>query len=206
MGAAVISDAPYVVGVDSALSRTGIAIIERTADGCRARTAVVATDTEGRSVADRYRRVVTIVAGVRNRIGYTANRHGQPTLGLIEAPALAAEYGDAWSRAAVWYGIVGAFVERNAAIAEVTPMTLKKWVIGHAGSTKRPVEKRHIVAAMHQMWPGVPCTTSELRHHECEALAMAHMCAQHLGWDVPIRAHHGASLAVVKWPPVAVMT
>lgn len=190
---------PYVVGVDSALSRTGIALIERTPDGCRARTAVVATDNEGPWVADRYRRVARVVAGARCRLGTG------PQLALIEAPALAADYGDAWDRAAVWFGIVGALIDRGAVVAQVTPMTLKKWVIGHGGSPKRPVEKRHIVAAMHAMWPGVPCTTSELRHHECEALAMAHMCAQHLGWPVPVRAHHGASLAVVKWPKVPVM-
>jgi Holliday junction resolvasome RuvABC endonuclease subunit len=189
---------PYVLGVDSALARTGVAVIERTPDGCRARTYVITTDTPtntGDPVAERCRRITTI--GRR----FDAIVRETPELALIEAPALDAEYGNSWDRAGVFWWIGHTLIDHHRTkVAMIAPTTLKKWVLGYAGSAKHPVEKGHIVAGMHEMWPGVPCTSNDLRHHECEALAMAHMCAQHLGWPVPIRSHHGGPLAVVKWP------
>lgn len=188
---------PYVLGIDSALGHTGLAIIERTAEGCRASTDVVATASRGLSIPDRHRRIDAVVRGVGTRAGTTA------TLALIEAPALDADHGNAWDRAAVWWWIVGTLLDRDIPVATIAPTTLKKWATGRGGSAKAPVEKRHIVEAMHAMWPGLPCTTNPARHHEAEALAMAQAAAQHLGWPVPIRRHHGASLAVIKWPQPA---
>jgi crossover junction endodeoxyribonuclease RuvC len=186
---------PYVIGVDSALARTGVGIIERVGDSVRARTFVISTALTDDSVAGQNRRIKAVAAGVKATIPPDGGR-----LALIEAPAYDAFGGNALERAAVWYHIVDILLHLDIPLATVTPMTLKKWVTGSGGSTKHPVEKRHIVAGMHQMWPGLPCTSSDLRHHECEALAMAHMCAQHLGWPIPVRKHHGVPLAVVKWP------
>ncbi|MGH3933499.1 MAG: hypothetical protein ACRDS1_00705 [Pseudonocardiaceae bacterium] len=192
-----IEQPPCVLGIDSALSRTGVAIIERTPEGCRARTDVVASPTRSQSILDRHHRIIDIVGGVRAKAG------GRAELALIEAPALAADHGNAWDRAAVWWGILSVLLDRDVPVAMVAPTTLKKWATGRGGSAKNPVDKPDVVKAMHAMWPGVPATCSDLRHHECEALAMAHMCAQHLGWPVPVRRHHGEPLAVVKWPRLA---
>jgi Holliday junction resolvasome RuvABC endonuclease subunit len=190
--------APFVIGVDSALSRTGVAIIERLGDGCRARTFVIATNTPiDVSLTERHKRIDLVRRSAADIIRQRAE------LALIEAPALAAEFGNSHDRSAVWWWVVDIILGLKTPVAEVAPTTLKKWCTGHGGSAKKPVEKRHIVAAMHEMWPNIGCTVSELRHHECEALAMAHMCAQRLGWPVPTRKHHGLPMAVVKWPALA---
>jgi crossover junction endodeoxyribonuclease RuvC len=191
---------PYVLGIDSALQRTGVAVIQLVGGRCRARTEVLATAPRDTSIPDRHRRIAAVGQGVGALSGSSAS------LALVEAPALDADHGNAWDRAAVWWWIVGTLLHRDIPVATVAPTTLKKWATGRGGSAKHPVEKADVVRAMHAMWPGVPCTTSDLRHHECESLAMAHMCAQRLGWPVPVRAHHGEPLAVVKWPlaPVGV--
>lgn len=188
---------PYVLGIDSALHRTGVAVIELTSDGCRARTEVLATAARDQSIPERHRRIAAVGQGVGVLAGSRAE------LALVEAPALDADWGNSWDRAAVWWWIVGTLLHREIPVATVAPTTLKKWATGRGGSAKNPVEKADVVKAMHAMWPGVPATSNEARHHECEALAMAQMCAQHLGWPVPVRAHHGTSLDVVKWPQLA---
>ena len=190
----ITTQPPYVLGIDSALSKTGVAVIERTPEGCRAHTALVASPTRSQSIVDRHHRIIEIVQGVRAQAGQRAE------LALIEAPALDADHGNSWDRAAVWWGIVSVLLDRNVPVAWVAPTTLKKWVTGRGGSAKNPVEKHHIVEGMREMWPGVPCTRNAKRHHECEGLALSHMAAQHLGWPVPIRRHHGEPLSVVKWP------
>lgn len=185
---------PCVLGIDSALVRTGLAAIELTPRGCRARTGLVASpapDHPDISLAGRYGRMERVALGIRAWIGNRA------ALALIEAPALDADGGDAHTRAWIWWQIIGRLVELGIPVAQVVPGTLKKWATKTAKS-----EKADVVRAMHQLWPGVPCTTNEARHHECEALGMATMCAQRLGWPVPVRKHHGESLAVVKWPKV----
>jgi len=189
----------YVIGIDPALSRTGVGIIERVGDSCRARTHVVATALIEDSILARHCRITAVGNGVDSLIP----RH-PAQLALIEAPALDADHGNAWDRAAVWWWIVGVLLRRDIPVATVAPTTLKKWATGRGGSPKNPVEKRHIVAAMHSMWPGLACTKSELRHNECDALSAATMCAQFLRWPVPTRKHQGASLAVVKWPRMVV--
>ena len=66
-------------------------------------------------------------------------------LALIEAPALDADGGNAWDRAAVWWGIVSVLLDHDVPVAWVAPTTLKRWVTGRGGFPKRPVEKHHIV-------------------------------------------------------------
>ncbi|MGH3795974.1 MAG: hypothetical protein ACRDSP_13915 [Pseudonocardiaceae bacterium] len=189
-----MSQPHYVLGIDSALHRTGVAVIELVDGACRARTDVLATAARDNSIPERHRRIAAVGQGV----GVLAGSRAQ--LALVEAPALDADHGNAWDRAAVWWWIVGTLLNREIPVAMIAPTTLKKWATGRGGSSKHPVEKADVVRAMHAMWPGVPATCSDLRHHEAEALAMAQMCAQHLGWPVPVRRHHGESLAVVKWP------
>lgn len=186
---------PAVVGIDPALVKTGIGIIERRGRSCVGRTELVSTlSLDDNQVAERYTRISYIAARVDAAIPPGT------VLALLEAPALDAVYGDAWGRAGVWWHIVGHLRRRRIPVGVVMPTTLKKWATGYGGSRKRPVDKTHIVAAMREMWPGLGATASDARHHECEGLAMAHMCAQHLSWPVPVRRHHGEPLEVIQWP------
>lgn len=195
--------APYVLGLDTALDNTGVAHIQLVNGACRAYTWLVNTTTPpDHSIPERCKRIDHIGRHVEQfwrRFG----DHRLPELVMIEAAALDAKWGDAHTRAGLWFWLIMPFWQAGVPIAEVAPNCLKRWTVGHGGSKARPVEKRHMVEAMHGMWPGVPATSNPLRHHECESLAMAQMCAQHLGWPVPVRRHHGEPLAVVKWPELA---
>jgi Holliday junction resolvasome RuvABC endonuclease subunit len=184
-----------VVGIDSALSRTGIGIIEFDGRRCRAQTHVIATELS--TPAPGADKILTR----RVRIGTVARRAAriipmEAELALIEGPALDADYGNAWDRAHVWWSIIDILALRGIPVAEVVPSTLKQWATKSGRATKEL-----IVESMHSMWPGVPCTTNKQRHHECESLAMATMCAQRLGWPVSVRGHQGRALTIVKWPP-----
>jgi hypothetical protein len=140
------------------------------------------------------------IAGRRVRIKTVTNRAAviipaEAELALIEGPALDADFGNSWDRAHVWWSIIDILFDRGIPVAELAPATLKKWATKSGRASKTLM-----VQSMHLMWPGVPCTISEQRHHECESLAMATMCAQRLAWPVSVRPHQGESLAVVKWP------
>lgn len=180
-----------VIGIDSALSRTGIAIIEFDGQRCRAETAVIATEPTpgGNLILGRRARIKTVSRRAASILPFKAE------LALIEGPALDADYGNAWDRSHVWWSIVDTLVDRGILVAEIAPATLKHWATKNGRASKQLM-----VSAMHSMWPTVPCTSNEQRHHECESLAMATMCAQRLGWPVPARPHQGKSMAVVKWP------
>ncbi len=182
-----------VVGIDSALSRTGIGIVEFDGQRCRAQTHVIATEPKPG---------FSRIAGRRVRIKTVTNRAAviipaEAELALIEGPALDADFGNSWDRAHVWWSIIDILFDRGIPVAELAPATLKKWATKSGRASKTLM-----VQSMHLMWPGVPCTISEQRHHECESLAMATMCAQRLAWPVSVRPHQGESLAVVKWPGV----
>jgi Holliday junction resolvasome RuvABC endonuclease subunit len=185
-----------VIGIDSALSHTGIGIVEFDGQRCRAHTHVIKTGpTPGGS----------LILGRRTRIKMVVRRaelvlpmHAE--LALMEGPALDADYGNAWDRAHVWWLLVDLLSDRTIPVAEVAPSTLKQWATKSGRASKQLV-----VESMHSMWPGLPCTTNEQRHHECESLAMATMCAQRLGWPVSVRGHQGRALTVVKWPSIAMV-
>lgn len=183
-----------VIGIDSALARTGIGIVEYDGQRCRARTHVIATEPKpgGYLISGRRARIKTVTRRAESILPTKAE------LALIEGPALDADFGNSWDRAHVWWSIIDVLLDRGIPVAEVVPATLKHWATKNGRA-----DKKLMVAAMHLMWPGVPCTTNEQRHHECESLAMATMCAQRLGWPVSVRAHQGRSLTVVKWPVAA---
>lgn len=193
--------ASYVLGLDTALDKTGVARIELVDGACRAETWVIDMGRlPDRSLDERCRRIDAI----GRRFGRIW-RPGDPLpvmLG-IEAAALDAKWGEPHARAGLWHWLVMPLWLAGVPVYEVTPLTLKKWAVGTAGSKQKPVEKHHVVAAMRQMWPGVQCTHYDARHHECEALGIGQMGCQHLAWPVPIRRRHGEPLAVVKWPKLA---
>ncbi|MBV9652654.1 MAG: hypothetical protein JO296_21305 [Pseudonocardiales bacterium] len=190
--------APYVLSLDTALDKTGVAKIELVDGACRAYTWVISTDrTEDRTVAERCARIGDIG---RQFARIWSPGDPLPVMVGIEAAALGAKWGEAHTRAGVWYWLIMPLHLAGVPIYEVAPTCLKRWAVGHGGSPKRPVEKRHMVEAMRQMWPGVQCTHYDVRHHECEALGIGQMGCQHLAWPVPIRRHHGDPLSVVKWP------
>lgn len=190
---------PYVLGLDTALRRTGVAAITHLDGACTAQTWVISTpaprvDTVAAHVR-AIRAVTSQVLGRLERIGHL------PILALIEAPSYGSIHGSPHERAGVWWDVAGRLVDLGVPVGTCAPMTRAKWATGNGKA-----DKAAVVAAMHQLWPGLPCTQSTARHNECDGLALAHAGAQHLRWAVPVRRHHGESLAVIRWPNLTAAT
>lgn len=186
-----------VIGIDSALSKTGVARIGHDGEKCRAETFVIATPppTDGDSTILAYKRIMTIAARIDALIPDTI----PVRMGILEAPAYDAETaGKAWQRAGLWWLLIGIFVAHDIPFATIVPATLKKWATNNGRA-----DKHRMVEAMHTMWPGVPCTAHPQMHNECDALALSTVCAQRLKWPVPVRGHQPNSLAVIRWPEMA---
>jgi Holliday junction resolvasome RuvABC endonuclease subunit len=72
---------------------------------------------------------------------------------------------------------------------------LKKWATNSGRA-----DKSDVAVAMARLWPSVDAESND----GWDALALAHIGAQALGWDVPSRAHHTPALAKVEWPDLPV--
>ncbi|MGH3631200.1 MAG: crossover junction endodeoxyribonuclease RuvC [Sciscionella sp.] len=184
---------PYVLGLDTALRRTGVAAITHRAGACEAQTWVIATPTPR---ADTVAAHVAAIESVTRQLVDILNRMArQPELALIEAPSYGSIHGSPHERAGVWWSAAAMLGRRGIPVGTCAPMTRAKWATGNGRA-----DKAAVVRAMYQLWPGLGCTQSEARHNEADALALAHACAQRLRWPVPVRRHHGDSLAVIRWP------
>ena len=190
---------PYVLGLDTALRRTGVAAIEHRDGACTAQTWVIATPTpRADTVAahvDAIESATEQLTALLGRIGYS------PVLALIEAPSYGSVHGSPHERAGLWWFAARLLVSLSVPVGTCAPMTRAKWATGNGKA-----DKAAVVAAMRQLWPGLPCTQTPARHNECDGLALATACAQRLGWPVPVRRHHGESLAVIRWPEIAAVS
>jgi Holliday junction resolvasome RuvABC endonuclease subunit len=187
--------AEAVLGLDPSLRRTGVALIERDGDRCTARTWVVATNgAGGDTLRQRYSQIGLIVRGVQA----VADLVPVIALACIEAPSYGSASRSDWDRGAIWWMLVANLLDREVPVGTCAPKTRAKFAVGAGDADKDPVR-----AAMAQLWPAVPCTAPGKRYDECDALVLAHAAAEHLGWPVPIRRHHGPSLAVMRWPSVS---
>ncbi|RZT87515.1 Holliday junction resolvasome RuvABC endonuclease subunit [Pseudonocardia sediminis] len=175
-----------VLGIDLSLTRTGVGIIDHAEPQCVARAEIV--ESSGRraeSLLDRDRRLYRIAAGVLE------HATDDTTLVGIEMGVTARVAGGSlWDRAGCWWRIVHALHRRNVRVVSVNPATLKKWATGRGNADKSDVS-----VAMARLWPDVDSPSND----GWDGLAAASMCAQHLEWPVPSRAHHAESLARVDW-------
>jgi len=186
---------PYVLGIDPSLTGTGVARIYK--DGTVFVNHFGRKGRRNETLIDRAARVRFIMQSVTGWIygancwGLAVNSMGEtlPVLTVIEAPSHGSRGGSAWDRAYLWWELVNKVaVDR---VATCVPATRAKWATGTGRSDKAAVS-----AAVARLWPLI-----ELDCSDCaDALALATIGAQHLGWDVPRLARHESCLAVVKWP------
>lgn len=180
---------PTILGLDPSLAATGAAELILRPDGTiAARTLVIRT--KGRrddTLVDRWMRLEHILDELRT------DTYGPFDLAVIEAPAHSTPGGSTWDRAALWWRIVSELLDSRTPVATVAPTTRLKWA---TGSGRAGQGKAGVVAAMVRMWPDVDAQTDD----EWDALAMASMGAQHLGWMPATRAHHRECLTKVRWP------
>lgn len=174
-----------VVGIDPSLASTGVAV--HYPDGRAVVDHIATKGKRDETLAERRQRIRLIANGLKEFWG-TAD------LVVIEGPAGAAPGGSTWDRAGLWWAIVDR-VGEYCPIAIVGPSTRAKWAIGNGRA-----DKAAVAVAMARRAPDVELANSD----ESDALALAWMGAQWLGWR-PIRSKvEQASLDAVKWPALPI--
>ncbi|WP_235671152.1 crossover junction endodeoxyribonuclease RuvC [Tomitella fengzijianii] len=177
------------MGIDPSLTAAGIAVI-RPPVGNPPRDApeAVSVGTKGQSGAP------VAVRAARIHDQTVRILHTMPAdtrLVVIEAlpPQIPGAHGMHAERAALWWQLVAYLSRQAIPVAEVAPTTLKKWATGHGRATKSQV-----VAAMRALWPH----TTIRDDNQADALALATIGAQRIGWHTPAHDHHHTPN--ITWP------
>lgn len=170
-----------VIGIDFAVSATGIASVD--ANG-QAETFSAKTEPAGIVYEDRAERLWRAVQSVI-AVAQAAQ------LVVIEGPAISKHDRGVWDRAGAWWLIYMHLVSVNVPVAVCPPSTLKNWATGDGRADKKLVRAR-----MQAMWPNVRISNMD----ESDALALATMGAQQLGYPVPSIEWHGFARESVEWP------
>ncbi len=173
-----------VIGLDCSLTCTGVAVIHRD-DLTPELHSVRSTGKAGDNLARRGDRIRALVRGV------LAHVEADTALVMIEAPSYGSTGGSAWDRAYVWWSIVNGCQRRGVPIVSVSPSTAKKFASGSGRG-----DKTDVAAGMARLWPSAEPHGDD----EWDALTLATMGAQRLGWDVPRLARHEDCMRPIQWP------
>ena len=170
-----------IVGLDMSLASTGIAV--HYPDGRLTTATIASKGKRDDNLAERRNRIHGIVEKV-------VEYYGTTDLIVIEGPAGVAPGGSTWDRAGLWWAVVSR-VGKYCPVAVVGPTTRAKWATGNGRA-----DKAAVAVAMARRAPDVELANSD----EADALALAWMGAQRLGWR-PVRSQvERACLGVAKWP------
>lgn len=181
-----------VIGIDVSLTSTGIASIRRGEVATPVVDTIVSKGHRGDSLDDRTMRLAQIREGVVDWI-YGGAMKVPALLTVIEAPvSVRHPGGSTWDRAGLWWQIVGT-ARHYGPVVTVSPTTRAKWATGNGRA-----DKAAVAAAMTRYAPQVQLDNSD----EADALALAYMGAQHLGFGLACSAAQYACLRSVTWPEV----
>lgn len=178
----------YVLGLDLSLTSTGRATIHHSGHPTGTTTDTIKSTAAGDDYARRWDRIHRLAHQI-------LGDHDNPALVVLEGPSYGSGRAQANSgihdRAGLWWTVASRILDAGYPLAVVAPKSRAKWATnrGNAG-------KSEVAVAVARLWPHIDAHTDD----EWDALALATMGAQHLGWDVPTRAHHAAALTAVAWP------
>jgi Holliday junction resolvasome RuvABC endonuclease subunit len=175
-----------IIGIDSSLTSTGIAVITQSLDGsCAAAvTTVTSRGKRGDTLVDRCHRLIE----VRNEILYHA---ALAHLVVIEGASHGSRGGSALDRHGLRWAVVGNLIDVGVPVAVCAPATRARFATG-AGTA----DKAAVSAAISRLWPQVELTNADT----ADALVLAHAGAVHLGWEVPTLQRHREVLGAIQWP------
>lgn len=175
----------HCLGVDPSLTSCGVATIR--ADGLvdTAHHGTRGHDNEPLHITDQRMRHIT---------GFVAEHLTGCVLAIIEGPSLGSTGGHLHDRSGLWWRIVRRLLIAEVPVAVCPPTVLKKWATGFGGGPR--ASKSAVAVAVARLWPNVAAETDD----EWDALALAHLGAQHLRWPVPVLARHASALKAVRWP------
>lgn len=185
--------AVYVLGIDPSLTGTGVA---RIASGGRVQVRHFGRNGKrGESLGDRADRISDLTCAVADwicdRTEQDPGSRDAPLLTVMEAPSHGSVGGSAWDRAHLWWELVRCVLPDR--VATVAPATRAKWATGSGRG-----DKAAVAHAVGKLWPDVAIDCSDC----ADALALATMGAQYLGWPVKTMARHRDALIAVRWPAV----
>jgi Holliday junction resolvasome RuvABC endonuclease subunit len=143
---------PRVLGIDPSLTSTGIARIDRDAEGntWNAEVWTVNSKPVDKSWRGTYTRIATIAAAVEVELDR------MPQLVSMEAPAFSRIQGHQHDRAGLWWLIYGACHKRG--IPVITPTTNQRM---QYATGKGNAQKDHVLAAAIRLWPDVAITGND---------------------------------------------
>lgn len=178
-----------VVGLDMSLTSTGVSVI------FRGEASVFRIESKGKENApliERANRLQDIAGQVLMTI--EAN---DPQLVVIEQPAYSRTTGHMHDRSGLWWLVISALHSDSRPYVEVSPSTLKKYVLGKGGG--RNVTKDAVFATVIRRYAEVNVTGND----EADALVLAAMAARHLGEPIEgsLPIAHLAAMDAVHWPP-----
>lgn len=176
-----------IIGIDTSLASTGVATLQWSDHSGTVTANTYAITTKGKradTLWDRNARLHHITGEIQHHVTPDAE------LVVIESGAFSRVGGSNWDRAGLWWRVVELLLHEHA-VATIPPTSLKKWATDRGNADKSDVS-----VAMARLWPDVDAPSNDA----WDALALAHMGAQRLGWPVPTRAHHAAARAKGAWP------
>jgi len=170
------------VGLDLSLTSTGLARLRR--GGAGYTWTVTSTGRRGDTLTERATRIRVAAAAI------TTDIHDGDHV-VLEAPSYGSTGSSSWDRAGLWWTVVTRLCARNIPIHLCPPSTRAKWATGSGRA-----DKAAVAAAVTRLLPHIEVSNSD----EADALALAHLCAVHLGYQVPLLARHNPDqLGKVRW-------
>jgi Holliday junction resolvasome RuvABC endonuclease subunit len=182
------------VGIDASLTAAGLAVIQRpdvAPTPNRPGVFTLGVDGGGDTLGERgirvgaqARRIWKALPPAISLVAFERLPQVRPQTSrlYIERGALILQLGEALAR-------------RGIPIVEISPGTIKKWATGDGDAEKIAVHE-----AMSDLWPHADLWKANGKpdDNRSDALAIATMCAQHLGWYEPdLPCHWNPN---VNWP------
>lgn len=179
------------IGIDLSLTCTGITLaLDGRAIVHSVRSAPPPGLKKGEqpSLRQRYARLHTLRSEILRYVGL-------PDLVAIEQPAYSKSQGSSHDRSGLWWMIVAALHARDIPVAEVTPTTLKKYVLGSGKG-----DKDAVVIAATRKYPAVEFDNN----NEADALVLAAMALRQLGAPLEVSCSKAMAeaMSVVRWPTI----
>lgn len=183
-----------VAGIDLALASTGVTRLAWDADGRRqAKTFQVKSQGHaGATLEEASTRLRDICRRVIEACGW-------PDLAVIEAPNYGrGQQAGSHDVSGLWWLVVDTLLTENVPVAQVSPSTLKVYVVGFGGAPGKPVKKADMLRAVQQRYPDL--LTGGV-HDVADSIGLAAMGARHLGRPIDdLPTTHLRALTSVRWP------
>lgn len=190
-----------VLGLDTSLTRAGVAAVARNPMNLGHAQPVLLTDVghEGHDTDSYAQRRARIRAQVHSlvRIIQDLQEAHDIELAVIEGPTYGMTLPSYFDRAIVWGAVCDWIDQQGIPIAVVAPATREKFITGVGSKGNKP----QVLAAMRAIW--CPDNPKRIPNHDiADALGLATAGAIHLGWRMPFRLRrcHVENVALITWP------